>query len=66
MVAMKSDSGEVLKKKEIFVMPESVKDVDWYGSKKIHRMYVDVKDDVEITRYRPWDKRKESCELPSV
>ena len=30
---MKSDSGEVLKKKEIYVMTENVKDVDWYGSK---------------------------------
>ena len=49
LVAMKSDSGEVLK--EIYVMPENVKDVDWYGSKRLHRMYVDVKDEVKTMIY---------------
>ena len=55
-----------MKKKEIYVMPENVKDVDWYGSKRLHRMYVDVKDGVKTMMYRPRDKRKEPCELPSV
>ena len=35
LVAMKSDSGEVLKRKEIHMMPENVKDVDWYESMKM-------------------------------
>ena len=48
---MKSDSGDVLKEKEIFVMSENVKDVKWYGTKYIHRMYVDVKDGVKTMMY---------------
>ena len=63
---MKSGSGKVLKKKEIFVMPDNVKDMDWFGTKRLHRMYVDVKDDVKTMMYRPWDKRKKPSELPSV
>ena len=66
LVAMKSGSGKVLKKKEIFVMPDNVKDMDWFGTKRLHRMYVDVKDDVKTMMYRPWDKRKKPSELPSV
>ena len=55
---MKSGSGKVLKKKEIFVMPDNVKDMDWFGTKRLHRMYVDVKDGVQTMMYRPWDNRK--------
>ena len=47
-------------------MPENVKDVDWYGTKRLHRMYVDVKDGVQTMMYRPWDNRKKPFELPSV
>ena len=63
---MKSDSGDVLKEKEIFVMPDNVKDVEWYGTKYIHRMYVDAKDGVKTLMYWPWDKRKKDQKLPSV
>ena len=51
LVAINSDSGDVLKEKEIFIMPENVKDVKWYGTKYIHRMYVDVKDGVKTMMY---------------
>ena len=64
---MKSDSGKVVKKKEICVMPENVEDVEWYGSRNIHRIYVDVDEEgVKSMMYWPWDLRKKPCELPSV
>ena len=67
LVVMKSDSEEVVKNKEILVMPENVEDVEWYGTRNNHRMYVDVDaDGVKTMMYWPWDLRKKTCELPSV
>ena len=40
--------------------------MDWYGTRYLHRMYVDVKDEVKIIMYRPRDKRKKPYELQSV
>ena len=65
LVIMKSDSGEVLDKKEIIVMPENIEEVNKVSS-NIHRMSVYTLNGVKTVMYRPKDWKQKPYELPSV
>ena len=65
LVAMKSDSGEVLDKKEIIIMPEDIEEVNKVSS-AIHRMSVYILNGVKTVMYKPKDFMQKPYKLASV